>query len=269
MYNINEMKSITLLVVLFYSLVSFGQEIIKDERTGVKIIFTAEGKIFPYSWYSKEINAKGISLDSSEYERSEKIIKAVLKKYPVNLITVNLKNVYVLTSVIFYEQSFGGTNSTSNVYLSNKGIDKGYTDLYIEQLFHAELSSVLLREYKQSFNEFEWVKINPTNFNYGNGGVDALKKHKDSESFNKELNNLGFINEYSTSSIENDFNAFAKNLFSPRNGFVNLVETYDKIKKKRMLIIDFYNKLDASLTEEYFNKILYTTMYKNNSGVSE
>ena len=262
MYNIKEMKSIILIVVLFYSFVSVGQESIIDERTGVKIIFKAEGKIFPDSWYSHKINAKGISLNPSEYKRSEKLIKAVLKKYPVNLIRNNLKNVYVLTDVIFYGQSFGGTNSTSNVYLSNEGIKKGYTDFYLEQLFHAEFSSILLRNYNQNFTESEWIKDNPSDFNYGKGGVNALKENKDSEKFDPELNKLGFINEYSTSSIENDFNAYAKNLFLPKRGFYKLVETCSAIKLKRKLIIEFYIKLDDSFTEEYFNNILYTTRYK-------
>ena len=117
------MKSIILLlVVLFCSLVSCGQKKITNEKTEVNIIFKAEGNIFPDSWHSKKINAKGISLDSKEYERSEKIIKTALKKYPDNLIRANLKNVYVLKNIVFYGQSFGGTNSTSNVYLSNDGM---------------------------------------------------------------------------------------------------------------------------------------------------
>ncbi|MBM77219.1 MAG: hypothetical protein CL846_01935 [Crocinitomicaceae bacterium] len=256
------MKTVALIAVLFCSFASFGQDIVIDKRTGVKIIFTADGRIFPESWYSKRINAKGISIESNEYARSEKIIKDVLQHYPVKLVKSNLKNIYVLSHINFFGQSFGGTNSNSNIYLTNRGIVNGYTALYIEQLFHAEFSSILLRNHKHSFNESEWKKINPINFNYGNSGVDALKQNKDSQKFDKELNNLGFIYEYATSTIENDFNAFAKNLFSPKNGFYNLVETYDNIKNKRMLIIDFYNKLDASLTEEYFNKILYTTKYK-------
>lgn len=253
------MKSVTLFLVLLYSFASFAQDTIIDERTGVKLIFSADGKIFPDSWYSEKINANGTSLDSSEYIRSERIIKAALLKYPPELVKNNLSNVFVLSKVIFYGQSFGGTNSTSNVYLSNKGIKKGYTDFYLEQLFHAEFSSVLLRNYKPNFSESKWVENNPSDFNYGKGGVIALKEKKDSEKFGSELNKMGFINEYATSSIENDFNSYAKNLFLPKSGFYEIVDTYSAIKLKRKLIIEFYKKLDDSFTDEYFNKILYRT----------
>jgi len=259
------MKLITLFIVSIYSIVvSFAQGTIVDERTGVKIIFTTEKKIFPDSWYSKKINAIGIPLEYNEYQRSEKIIKSVLSKYPVELIQNNLKNVFVLTDVIFYDQYFGGTNSNSNIYLSNKGIEEGYTDFYLEQLFHAEFSSILLRNFNYIFSKTEWVKNNPPNYNYGNGGVNSLKADMCSEEFDSKLNKIGFINEYSTSSIENDFNAFAKNLFLPKNDFYKLVDSYESIKKKRELIIRFYSKVYKSMTEEYFNKILYQSITNQN-----
>ena len=251
------MKITALYFVLICSVVSFAQDTIIDNRTGVKIIFTTEGRIFPDSWYSSTINAKGISLDTSEYKRSEKIIKAVLLKYPVELIQNNLKNIYILSSIIFYDQSFGGTNSSTNIYLSNKGIKKGYTDFYLEQLFHAEFSSILFRNYKHEFDKLEWNDNNPDKFNYGKGGVAALKDNEDSEEFDLLLNKSGFINEYASSSLENDFNSFAKNLFAPKYGFDLLINRYDNLRNKRKLTIQFYRKLDKTFSEKYFNKILY------------
>ncbi|MFT5778390.1 MAG: hypothetical protein ACI837_001346 [Crocinitomicaceae bacterium] len=253
------MKLITLSIALIYSVVSMAQDTIVDKSTGVKIIFTAEGKIFPDSWYSAKVKAKGISLDTSEYTRSEKMITAVLKKYPINLIKSNLKVIYILKKITFYDQSFGGTNSKSNVYLSNEGIKEGYSDFYLEQLFHAEFSSILLRNNEKYFDELEWSKNNVAKFKYGDGGVTALKENKNSEEFDTKWNVIGFINEYATSSLENDFNSFAKNLFLPKIGFDSLLENYSELSSKRKLMIQFYSKLDEFFTEDFFNQIMHPT----------
>lgn len=253
------MKYIILFTALVYSITAIANDTIVDERTGIKIIFSAEGKIFPENWYEEKINAQATSLDTTEYSRSEKIIKAALQKYPVELLKKNLRKIYILKDVTFYGQPFGGTNSTSNVYLSNNGINEGYTDFYLEQLFHKEFSSILLRNYKKNFKEEEWVKCNSTDFKYGNGGVQALKDNKDSENLDTELNKAGFINQYATSSIENDFNAFAGNLFLPKNEFIQAITDHNRLKKKRKIMMEFYSKLDNSLTEKYFDDILYKT----------
>ena len=251
------MKLVILFLGLLYSFASFAQDTIIDERTGVKLIFSADGEIFPDTWYSEEINAKAISLDSNEYKRSEKIIKSALVKYPIELIQNNIKNIFILKDIEFYGQSFGGTNSTLNLYISNDGIKNGYTNLFIEQTLHHEFSSILLRNFNDIFQKTEWINCNPSDFTYGGGGLQALKENKDSEDLDTRFNKLGFINEYATSSLENDFNEFAQNLFSPHTGFNQVVERYALIRKKRQLIIEFYTKLNDSLTEEYFNKSIF------------
>lgn len=254
------MKTILILLFAFtFSVTIFGQDTLTDIRTGVKIIFIAEGKIFPPSWYSKKINAQGVSLDTCEYLRSKKVIMATLQKYPTELLQKNLSTVYILKHIAFFDQPYGGTNSNTSIYLSNDGIKNGYTDFYLEQLFHAEFSSILLRNNKKALNKRTWIKNNSDGFEYGNGGVDALKENKDSELFDSTLNKSGFINEYALSSFENDFNSFAKNIFLPKSGFDLLIERHKKLNNKRKLIIKFYSRLDKSFTEDFFNQFLYAT----------
>lgn len=254
-------KYLILLFITSFSYLLVAQDTLIDKRTGISIIFSAKGKIFPEGWYSEKINGKGKSLDTIEYERSIKVIEKSLLKYPTKVIQQNLTSIYILNYLEFFGQPFGGTTSSNRVYLSNKGRNKGYTDHYIEQLFHAEFSSILLRNHKANFDEDKWKRLNPTNFKYGSGGVNALKKGKSSEQFDDQLNKMGFINEYATSSLENDFNSFAKNIFLPKKGFDEVFETYENINKKRTLIIDFYHKIDSNFNDQFFNKLIYTTTY--------
>lgn len=253
------MRHVQILFSLLFLLIAsqnFAQTRVTDQRTGIPIIFSADGKIFPDSWYSARIDAKGESLDKSEYERSREVVQRALLKYPVSVVQENLKAVYVLHRIEFFGSSFGGTNSSDVVYLSNRGKSKGYNDFYLEQLFHAEFSSILLRNKPNLFSESLWKNCNAQGFKYGKGGVAALKKGSDSEHFDEKLNRMGVINQYSVSSLENDFNAFAKNLFLPEEGFAQLLETYPLLRKKRNLLIEFYLQIHAAFTKEFFDKIL-------------
>ena len=154
----------------------------------------------------------------------------------------------------FFGQSYGGTNSTSEVYLSNRGIALGYTDFWLEQTFHHEFSSILLRNYGYLFSKKKWMSFNK-DIEYGKGGVYALKDGTASIEFDYDLNELGVLTQYSKSSLEEDFNIFAQNLFLSDRGFWEVVALHERIKNKTALIIAFYKSINSSFTEEYFKNI--------------
>jgi hypothetical protein len=221
---------------------------------GVEINFLADDKIFPKSWLTEEINAKATSLDTGEYARSKAIIIKALNKYPAEVVRRHLTKIYVVRQLEFYGQSYGGTSSTSEVYVVNDGADMGYTDFWIEQAFHSEFSSILFRNYLFLFDKKKWISYNK-GIHYGQYGVDALKEGKASKVFDLELNKKGVLSQYGTASIEEDFNIFAENLFSSSTGFWQIVKTQDRIRQKTEQVIEFYNLIDDRFTEEYFRMI--------------
>ena len=225
---------------------------------GDKIIFTADKGIFPSTWYDPEINAKAESLSESEIERSRSIIISALDKYPIEVLKDDLKSVYILKSMNFFGVDYGGTNSNDCVYVTNSGEDMGYSDIYIEETFHHEFSSVLLRKYKQLFDESGWRQINPDGFEYFDevtGGSGAIREGKASKEFDPEFHEMGFLYEYAGSTSENDFNSFAENIFMGDESFFKTVEGYEKLKAKLDLIIRFYNTINPRFTIEYFKEV--------------
>lgn len=226
-----------------------------DEGTGVEIIFETHDGMFPKHWIGDKIQGTAVSLEKSEIERSLSIIKSCLAKYPDSLIQKHLKSVYVMSSLEFYGTSYGGTYSSNKVFVSNKGAANGYSHAYIEKVFHAEFSSILFNNFEKLFSSQLWKAANAEGATYGGGGVLALKAGKSSENFQEELNKMGFLNEYATSSVENDFNSFAKNIFFPTKEFWSITSKFEGLNKKLMLIVGFYHAIDPSFDLEYFQQI--------------
>lgn len=226
-----------------------------DPATQVEVIFVEEEFMFPVSWYETEINAQATSLASEEIERSLAVVGRCFSKYPEGLIAKHLKKVYVVKSLEFFGTSYGGTYAANTVFLSNKGEDRGYTDEYIEKVFHAEFSSILYGKYAQHFDTKAWQAANDRNVEYGSGGMLALKTGKSSEVFLSTYHKVGFLNQYAQSSVENDFNSFAKNLFVPTKEFWNLTEEYNRLNQKLELILAFYQAIDPQFSREFFENL--------------
>ena len=211
---------------------------------------------FPYTWYSGQINGKAISLDSSEIKRSTEIVKKALAKYPVDVIKKNLDKVYVMKSLKFFGVNYGGTNAKNKVYIANNGTIAGYANDFIERSFHEEFSSVLLANYPDVFDNKHWAGVNDINFKYSCwNGFEAIKSGNASEDFNEVLNEKGFLDEYGMSTMENDMNSFAKNMFMAKSNFWRIVAQNNRLSMKLELVVEFYKKIDKTFTLDYFKKI--------------
>jgi hypothetical protein len=157
----------------------------------------------------------------------------------------------------FYKVDYGGTNSADAVYLTDDGEKNGYNDLYLEQTFHHEFSSILYRNYTSFLNERAWLAANPPGFDYidPENGVGAIRNNQSSQELDTALCKKGFLTQYSESGMENDLNTFAQHIFSPSPGFWDLVDNYPRIATKFNLLVLFYNSISPLFTEKYFRKL--------------
>jgi len=224
------------------------------ERTGLKIYYSTSDGMFPESWRGGDIDGQAEPLDESEYARTTEIVFKALDKYPIEVINENLKSIYVFKYMEFYNQSFGGTNSTDIVYLTNKGNTHGYSDTYLEQLFHAEFSSILLRNFAGTDYEEKWSSYNVKDFIYGSGGVKELKTGKAGLDYSDVYFNTGFLYEYGMSGMENDFNSISKNLFLPHHKFWSEALDNDIIRDKVLLTLKLYHEIHPDFTINYFRE---------------
>ena len=221
----------------------------------VKIATSADRNIFPDRWQSSRIDAQAEPLTDRETERSKTILVAAFKKYPREILVANLDAVYVLHRLKFFGISAGGTNSKSRIYLANRGVSAGFTDTWVEGVFHAEFSSILLRNFSRHLDTDAWKAINRSGFEYGTSGVQAIRNGMAVKRFDAQLHDTGFLFEYAQSSLENDFNSIAEQLFTGDPRFWAVVRKHGGIRRKTELVVRFYQQLDPLFSRAYFESM--------------
>lgn len=223
---------------------------------GVNAFFVYKRSIFPNEWQQSPINAKGEGLLVTEIKRCKLITSKALSKYPKTMLTKNLKGVYWIKRMSFYDVEYGGTNSNDAVYLANDGLKLGYTNNYLEQTLHHEFSSILFRNFPSYLDTTGWKAANlDCDYNDPEDGVGAIRNNASSQDIDTSLCRQGMLTQYAMSSLENDVNSFAQNLFCPSPGFWKAVDEYPRIRQKTSLLISFYSRFDPLFTEQYFRKM--------------
>ena len=227
--------------------VACGEKYI-HKSTKVEVHFSVDRNMFPYSWRNHEIDPHARSLPLSLRHEAMDIIQEAFDKYPVHVIRENLKKIYVLNELKFYGVNYGGTNTVKTVYL----VHHFYTKEYIERTFHHEFGAVLM--YSNNFDTTAFKAFLPDTVYYGNGGLDAIISGKSSLYIDYELLEIGFLNEYGSSCVEEDFCTSVEQLFKPDEDFWEIYEKYPIIHNKIKFIIDFYHSIDTTFNERYFRE---------------
>lgn len=231
-----------------------------EEYKGVKIKWIVDEDTFPPEWVAdkERINPSAESLtDAEQIERSVRIIKKAMDKYPEGFFREKkyLYTVYVVGKLEKFLQPCGGT-----VSIPYKKIFVGYSNYTddLEQTFHHEYAHILFwLNYDNFFPEKEWDKINPSGFKY------EYEKSASWGGYEDDINRKnGFLKNYSKTQREDDFAIFTHYLFKKETEFFSLggnfwqiAEEYPKIRQKVDIVIEFYHNLDSIFTEEYFRKI--------------
>lgn len=213
------------------------------------IVDRATPDIFPESWLTTKVNAKAELLSEEEQKQRQEIVRMALVRYPVAVLSAHLKKVYVLGRLEYSGVPTGGTNSRNAVYVVGKA---RYSATQIENIVHAEFSSILLRNFPSYLDKQAWQQINPSGFTYHGSGVQAVKDKLASLRLSDALHESGFLHNYSKASMEEDFNSFAARLFLGDAALWSTIEKYPKINAKAELTMAFYGKLNTTFTREFF-----------------
>jgi len=230
-----------------------------DQKAKARVIFPSGASSLPREWLKKQVNPEITPVSADEKGRIEELLTRAFGKYPPELINKNLAQVFVFKSMKFYGLPYGGTNYHSTVFLSDDSENPLFTNEYIEQVFHHEFSSILIRNYPEYFDKTKWLLLNPPGFKYGKGGADAISQGTASMDLDPSLIIQGFLSEYSTASLEEDINVLVQNLFTGGREFWSELELNDAIREKTRILISFYHRINPVFTESYFRGFYYNS----------
>jgi len=242
---------------------------VTDQEADALISWSAGEEIFPPSWLRAPFYQKARPIDAAQKARARAIVMRELGKYPKSVVSKTIRRIYILGEMLVYRSlRFAGTASHECVYIVVRDRSLGYTDDFVESVFHQEYSTLLLNRHLMYFDQKSWKAVNPEGFAYlgpnswdrvrgKDGGARAMTKAKGSVLLSSDPARVrqGFLSRYAMSSIENDFNAYAAALFRNDTGFWKHVEKHAAVKKKAELAIEFYHKIDPTFTREYFRKL--------------
>jgi hypothetical protein len=211
----------------------------------VTVSFSAQRSIFPAHWQRGEVKAAATPIAANREIDCVNAISRAVSSYSPALTEKNLKTVYIAGSLRFYGLDYGGTNSEVNIYLTYVDAKGGKN--FLERAFHHEFSSILLRNYSRYFPYAEWQAALPDDFVYRGDGTQSLREGTASTRYDTKFHDNGFLAEYATSSLEEDFNMVAEALFAQDQRLWNLYNDYPMVKKKVDLVIQFYQRIDPKI----------------------
>lgn len=227
-----------------------------ESKYQIKVRYHIDKTFFPGQWLKPPVSAKAGELGSDELKRFPLVLDFELSKYPIEMIKHNLSGIYLTKEIVFFNTSYGATSSNDIVYLNSKGKAAGYSDAYIAGTLHHEIAHILY--YKHAFPDKNWKACNPKRFKYSgieDGGRKAIKNGKDSLIGAERFYRQGFLNEYGTSSMEEDFCVFSEEIMYNPQRVLILIKNYPRLNKKFKIWLSFYNSVNNKFTMEYIRQI--------------
>lgn len=206
-----------------------------------------------YLSYFPEDTKELIFLPEELQSSVKKVIKGAIEIYPLGFIPQHLEKLFIIGNKIKIEDE----NSTAlaidkTIFLANSGNNDEIVYL-IE--FNHEMNHVLQNTYKELFDSYyeDWQSNNPEGFEYY-GYERYIDEYFSNEEWLKMYKD-GFISSFSMVSYSEDLAEISSRAFANDPIFWKSINNYPGIRQKFELMVDFYNKIDPSITLEYFEKI--------------
>ena len=226
--------------------------------TGQTLICEASPQIFPKDWLSAPDFTKADSLNPVDIEIVISIVKSVLAKYPLPLLKKSLQRIHIVQNFMMQKVEIGGCcdHATQAIYISFRNDNAEF----LKESMHHEIAHLLLQ--KSKFSLQEWLTFNPPTFQYGNGGIEAVKSGKDGIADHEEYFAQGFRGQYAQSSPYEDAACIGAGLMSGDSLFWSAVDKYEILRKKVNYVLKKYERLDKTFTEKYFRSLCHTVEEK-------
>ena len=103
-------------------------------------------------------------------------------------------------------------------------------------------------KWKNKINIKKFKNCNNSDFQYGNGGIEAIRAHTDSTfrdttfKLDPSTWEAGFAKPYGTSSVDEDLACLSEALFTGGTDFWHAVDRYKVLRNKITIVVNFFNQ---------------------------
>jgi hypothetical protein len=179
-------------------------------------------------------------IDDAHFQTYLKLVQKALLKYPIEIVKKEIKALYIGGP---YQENGGvitGMYERDKIYLFYNHNSGDNSPLFLEQSFHHELSSILIRDY--AFPAFDWLALNPEGFSYiiNPIQIDSYMNSIDSYDANDSILKQGLVSTYGKVNAENDINTYAELVFTQPEKMKKYITKYPVVSKKFHMLKQFY-----------------------------
>lgn len=221
------------------------------EKTHNLVIGTSDPVTFfvpPYTQLNATI-AEGEIFPASQGVLHESLtgVEDALAAYPAGFASSLIDAIFIAGNMFFDGMSAGGTYHHSWIIVASTTDPTGESN-YNSALYgvHHELSSFIY--HKNFVIARVWGSLMPKNWQAKVTDKEALARSYQPIDYEN-----GFLNNYATTTVENDFNTYAEFVFARPDELIELAKTYPLVAKKLRLFINAYAKqspeMDLLLSE--------------------
>ena len=182
----------------------------------------SDGEIFPAAQSTLDESLRGV--------------EDALKAYPTGFVSSQIDAIFIAGNMLFDGMRAGGTYRYNWIIIASDSKAIGEYN-YHAALYgvHHELSSFI---YRKSFviSRF-WGDLMPENWKAKITDKESLADNYEPIDYEN-----GFLNNYATTSVENDFNTYAEFVFARTDELIELAKQYPLVAKKLRLFIIAYSQ---------------------------
>tara|TARA_B100000795_G_scaffold32574_1_gene21488 strand:- start:321 stop:1058 length:738 start_codon:yes stop_codon:yes gene_type:complete len=177
-----------------------------------------------------------------DLEKKYKIIYKNLSKYSKNYLKkINLKYIVMCENLSISELYTAGI--PDNI-MKTLILDIKFNEDYFERVIHHEVFHIINLQYKEIFNDEEWIKFNNSKFKYAECSTCTKKIRLDTYD-----NTKGFFTEYSMSTAQEDMAEVYSHMIFLNKEKINQIRKLDPILNNKISYIEnMIKKIDNSFT---------------------
>lgn len=222
---------------------------------GLSVIHLADTNQLPSSVVFKikdgEAHVEIDKLKKGQFLSYINILKKALSKYPPDLIKNTLTEVFIGGPYTENDAVIVGMYEKSKIYLFYNHKWGDNTPLFLEQTFHHEFSSILIKKY--NFPAFDWLKLNPPDFFYiiNPKKIDKYMNSVGSYAATESMLKDGVVSAYGMVNAENDVNTYAETIFTQPEIMKHYIASYPVIAKKYKMLKHFYLSISPEFEKSF------------------